>query len=713
MTVSRGQSNAPRLCILASILIAASLLPADVLRLSPPPTPRHEVREVVHGVELVDPYRWLEDQDSPETRAWIEAQNEYTRQVLGQLEGKEELRYLVSQFVRLESYEPPFHRDTLYFFMKRRPEDDLSCIYVRRGLHGEDQLLIDPHPLSPDHTTSVSLMEVSPDGDLLVYAVRSGGEDEVTLKIFDVQNLCDLPDHFARGRYSNVCFTPAGVGFYYATYGAQGERIRYHRLGTDFTADSLIFGEGYGPGIGISADLSDDGHYLLLTVYYGSAASKTEVYFIDLIRGGEIRTVVNDIDATFEGKIGDTCLYLKTDWSSPNGRIIVVDLENPARSAWREVIPESETIIEDFTLAGGYLLVRVLDNVRPAIRVYRPDGELVTTIQVPAPGYLSYPRSRWSDTEAFFTYSSLNIPPTIYRYDLKTLTESVWARVEAPLESNDFVVEQVWYTSKDGTRVPMFISHRRDLRLDGSNPALLTGYGGFRVSLKPYFSARYAVWLKLGGVCAIANLRGGGELGEKWHRQGMLDLKQHTFDDFIAAAEWLIANGYTSPSKLAITGGSNGGLLVGAALTQHPDLFKAVVCAYPLLDMIRYHKFLVGSFWIPEYGSPEDPDRFKVLYAYSPYHNVHEGIHYPAVLFVTGDADTRVDPLHARKMTALLQAATGSDNPILLDYDTRAGHSGGKPTTKHIEDLTLQLLFLTWQLQMGSELKSYTRDLIR
>ncbi len=684
-------------------LLLALALSSSSVALTPPPTPRHEVEEVIHGVKIVDPYRWLEDRNSPETEAWIQAQNNYRLEVLGKVKGRARIRQLVSQLARHDTYSMPLHRDDRYFFARRKADQELSTMCMRKGLQGEDIVLIDPHPLSPDHTTSVHLLDVADDGSLLVYGIREGGEDEIAMKIFDVERRHDLGDSFPKARYSSINITPDAGGFYYSIYSDEGERVKYHRIGTSAEGDKLVFGEGFGPGIGIDVDLSDDGRFLLFTVYHGSAARKTEVYFIDLEKGGGIRTVVNDIDASFVGEVGGTCLYLKTDWNSPNGRIIVVDLENPVRSAWREVVPETEEVIEDFALADGYLLVRTLDNVVPSIKVFKPDGELVRRIEVPAPGYVSLPRGRWTDKEAFFTYSSFHIPTVIYRYDLKDFTKSVWAKVDAPIKSEDFELKQVWYTSKDGTRVSMFVAHKRGLKLDGSRPTLLSGYGGFRVSLKPYFGIVPAAWLKLGGVCALANLRGGGELGERWHRDGMGYKKQNTFDDFIAAAQWLIDNGYTNPEKLAIMGGSNGGLLVGAALTQRPDLFKAVICSYPLLDMIRYHKFLVAKFWIPEYGSSEDADQFRYLLSYSPYHNVRPGEYYPAVLFVTGDADTRVDPLHARKMTALLQASTASTNPILLHYDTRAGHSGGKPTSKYIDDVTEYLLFLAWQLGMPLE----------
>ena len=382
--------------------------------------------------------------------------------------------------------------------------------------------------------------------------------------------------------------------------------------------------------------------------------------------------------------------------------MMAVDLADPRRERWKELIPEGPSVITDVTLTGGKLLLNRLQDVATRLSIHEADGKLLRELALPGLGAVGGVSGDWSQDEAFFSFSSLAQPPTIYRYQAGSGQRDVWARLEVPIRSEDVEIEQVWYASKDGTKVPMFIAHRNGVRLDGSNPTLLTGYGGFNVSIRPFFSARAAFWIENGGVFAVPNLRGGGEFGESWHQAGMLDKKQNVFDDFIAAAEWLIARKYTSPSRLAISGGSNGGLLVGAALTQRPELFRAVVCSYPLLDMLRYHRFLVASYWVPEYGSAENAAQFPVLRAYSPYHHVKPGERYPAVLFITGDGDTRVAPLHARKMAALLQAASGSDRPVLLRYDTKAGHSGGVPATKQIEDLTNEMLFLFWQLGMTS-----------
>jgi|GEM_PF-114489 len=666
---------------------------------SPPKTRTDNIKDVIHGVVVVDPYRWLEDQKSSETRAWIDAQNQYTQSILSSLPGRERLKQRLTELMKIDTISMPSVRNGRYFFSKRQADQDLAVIYMREGLNGKDEVLIDPHPMSPDRTTSVSLMSVSKDGALIVYGVRQGGEDEVVLKLFDVDARKDLSDQMPKARYTGISIKPDRSGFYYSRHGSDGPRVYYHAIGTNPTGDEEIFGKGYGPDKIIGAGLSQDGRYLLITVFHGAAADKTELYYQDVARRGPITPIVNDIAASFTGSIAGDHLFLQTNWQAPNGRILAVDLAAPARANWREIIPaSSEAVIQGFSLAGGKLFVNYLQSVASRVKVFEPSGKHVRDIAFPSIGSVSGVSGQWDSDEAFFTFTSFHIPATIYRYDVAKGSQDVWARQEVPIKSDNFEVKQVWYESKDKTKIPMFIVHARGIKLDGSNPTLLTGYGGFNVSRTPGFSAQAAFWVESGGVFALPNLRGGGEFGEEWHRAGMLDKKQNVFDDFIAAAEWLIKNGYTKPSKLAISGGSNGGLLVGAALTQRPELFQAVVCSYPLLDMVRYHKFLVARFWVPEYGSSEDPDQFKYIYAYSPYHRVKKGEKYPAVLFITGDADTRVDPLHARKMTALLQAATGSGKPVLLSYDTKAGHSGGFPVSKQIENLTDEMSFLFWQL---------------
>ena len=664
---------------------------------SPPKTRTDNVKETIHGVEIADPYRWLEDQKSPETRAWLNTQNEYAQNILNSLPGRDQLKQRLTELLKIDTINPPVLRNGRYFFSKRLANQDQAAIYLRKGPEGNDELLVDPN--SQDRNSSVSILDVSKDGSLLAYGQRQGGEDEQTVNLLDVDTKRLLPDKFPRGSYFSFSLKPDKSGIYYCRHGAEGSRIYYHAMGTDTARDTEIFGKGYGPEKIIVSELSEDGRYLVCTVYYGSAANKTEIHYKDLTQQGSFVTLVDDIEARFEGQTAGNHLFVLTNWQAPNGRVLDVDLTNPARSNWHEVVPTSKTVIEGFSLAGHRLFVNYLENVSSSVKIYDPTGKNVGGIAFATLGSVSGLIGQWSSNEAFFSFNSFHIPTTIYRYDVEKASQDIWARINAPVNSGQFEVKQVWYESKDKTKIPMFLMHAKGLKLDGSNPTLLYGYGGFNISLTPNFSPDAVAWVKSGGVFAVANLRGGGEFGEEWHRAGMLEKKQNVFDDFIAAAEWLINNGYTKPAKLAISGGSNGGLLVGAAMTQRPDLFQAVVCSFPLLDMVRYHKFLVARFWVPEYGSSDDPKQFKTIYAYSPYHHVKKGTKYPAVLLITGDSDTRVDPLHARKMAALLQASTGSDKPVLLHYDTKSGHvGGGTPVSKKIEDLTDELSFLLWQL---------------
>ncbi len=681
------------------LAVASSWLPAQ--KVPPPPRTRTDnVREVIHGVEIADPYRWLEDQQSPETRAWIHAQNRYSSTLLDAWPGRAALKQRLTELMRVERISVPIERKGRYFFLKRSADQEQAILYMRKGLEEKDEVLIDPNPLSPDHNISVNLREVSKDGSLVAYSLRHGGEDETTIKVLDVDSHKELPDHLAKARYFTLSWKPDDSGFYYSLHTSAGPRVRYHAMGTDPAEDAEVFGKGYGTDKIIGAAVSDDGRYLLIQVDHGSAADQTEIYVQDIAGHGPIVPIVNDIPARFEGEIGGDQLYLHTNWKAPKGRILAVDLKNPARDKWCEVIPEGDAPIESLTLAGDELFVDYLQDAHSSLRVFDAAGKHLRDLELPSLGTVRGFSGRWTGKEMFFEFTSFNVPDTIYRYEPASGRQSVWARTHVPIDSAQFEVRQVWYASKDNTRVPMFLMVRKGIKLDGSSPTLLTGYGGFNISMTPTFSATAALWVEQGGIFALPNLRGGGEFGEAWHRAGMLGKKQNVFDDFIAAAEWLIRNHYTRPGQLAIMGRSNGGLLVGAALTQRRDLFRAVVCGYPLLDMLRYQKFFVARYWVSEYGSADDPAQFKYLYAYSPYQNVKPGTKYPAVLFVSGDGDTRVAPLHARKMTALLQAETGSDRPILLHYDTEAGHSHGLSVSKQIDETTISLGFLLWQLDV-------------
>ncbi len=666
---------------------------------APPKTAVNEVKETVQGTEIIDPYRWLEDQNSPETRAWIDAQNAYSDGMLAKLPGRDAIRGQVSALIRIDGMSAPLVMNNRYFFSKRQADQDQSSLFMRKGLTGKDELLIDPLPMSARHTVTVNLTSVSRDGSLLAYAVREGGADEVTPHLFDVDTRKDLADVFPKARYSGFAILNDKSGVYLTRDTAEGPRVFFHKIGTETASDIEIFGKGYGPENIIGSGVTRDNRYLQIVVQHGSAADRTEIYVQNLANKGPIATIVKDLPAAFYGQIAGDHMYVRTNWKAPKWRVMEIDLKNPAVDQWREAVPESDAVLEGISLVGGKLAVRFTQNVVPHVKLLELSGKLVREVPLPALGSVSALNGQWDSSEAFFSFTSYHIPPTIYRYDVATGKQTVWSELKVPIETAKYEVKQVWYTSKDGTKIPMFLAHAKSLKLDGKNPVLLTGYGGFNLNQAPAFSAFAAAWMANGGVYAVANLRGGGEFGEAWHHAGMLEKKQNVFDDFVAAAEWLIQNKYTSPARLAIRGGSNGGLLVGATLTQRPDLFAAVICSYPLLDMVRYHNFLVAKYWVPEYGSSDSAEQFKYLYAYSPYHHVKAGTKYPSVLFISGDSDTRVAPLHARKMTALMQAATaGSDRPILLHYDTAAGHSGGTPTSKQIENTTDELSYLFWQL---------------
>lgn len=671
----------------------------------PPASRVDNFREVLHGVEIIDPYRWLEEQDSPETRAWIDAQNKYTHSLLDALPSRPLIQKRLSELLRVDVVTMPFEQGGRYFLSKKRATDDLFILYVRQGLNGKDEVLIDPHTLSPDHTTDIGLLDISSDGKLIVYSIRRGGQDETELRVMDVDKRKDV-DQLPHALYRGVSLKRDGSGFYYNLQRrATGLRVMYHAIGTDSSKDVEVFGKGYGPDKWVNGTVSEDGKYLLFGVQHGWARS--EVY-VQKLPDGPIQTIANDIDAQFNAWFAGDQLVMQTDWQAPNKRIVVVDLNDPAREKWRTIIPEDRDAIAGFSLVGGKLFVSYLHNVATQIKIFNLDGKPLGEVSLPGLGSASGIGGRWDSNEAFFGFRSFVTPQTIYRYDVQTGKTELWAQPKVPFKSDEFEVRQVWYSSKDGTKVPMFLVHKKGLQPDGKRPVLLYGYGGFNVSQTPRFNSSAAVWAEQGGVFALANIRGGGEFGEAWHKAGMLDKKQNVFDDFIAAADWLIKNKYTNPSRLAIQGGSNGGLLVGAALTQRPDLFQAVLCEFPDLDMVGFYRFKNNNPpALLEYGNASDPAQFKYLYAYSPYQKVKPGEKYPAVLFTTGDQDTRVPPLQARKMTARLQAASTSGKPVLLLYDTKAGHAGGRPLSKIIDDVSLELAFLFWQLGMdqraGSE----------
>ena len=665
----------------------------------PPATRADNVTDDYFGTKVADPYRWLEDQNSPETRAWIEKENDYTNSILSKLPGRDTLRAQLGSLLKVDSMGTPTERGGRYFFTRRAAADDQGKLYVRQGRDGADQVLIDPLPMSPDHSITVGLDAVSSDGALIAYSLRQGGADETTPHLYDVNARHDLSDQLPHARYSGLDFTKDNKSVFYTYQTPKGPRVFRHDIGASADQDKIVWGDGVGPEKIIGSGVTDDGAYLMITLYYGASADRTDIYVAPLAeKEFAVRPIINDVDARFLGDEGGGKLYFQTNWKAPNSKVIAVDLAKPQRDNWKTVIPEAEVHIENMALVGGKICVVYSKNASSLLRLFDADGKLVREVALPTLGSASALLGRWSSAESFYLFNSFFVPPTIFRYDVNSGAQSTWWRSTAPVDSDKFTMQQVWYASKDGTRIPMFVAHKKGLKLDGSNPAYMTAYGGFNVNIEPGFDSAAVTWMEHGGVYAVPNLRGGGEFGENWHKAGMLEKKQNVFDDFFAAAEWLISNHYTSSSKLAAEGRSNGGLLMGAAMTQRPDLFGAIICGYPLLDMLRYQNFLVARYWVPEYGSSEDAAQFKYIYAYSPYQHVKKGAKYPGILFVSGDSDTRVAPLHARKMAALMQAGAAPGRPVLLKYDTKAGHSGGTPVTKRIEDTTDELNFLFWQL---------------
>lgn len=659
--------------------------------------------EDIHGTPVADPYRWLEDQNSTETRAWIDEQNKYTQSFLEKVPAKEDIRARYTQLLRVDDIGLPGQAGENFFFTKRNADQDLRVICMRKGLGGEDQVLVDPHGLSSDHTTSVNIVGFSDKGELLAYGIRKGGEDEFAIKIMDTDKKVELPDSMPRGYFLGLSILPDLTGYYYTKYTEKGPRVYFHSMGANIESDKLIFGEGYDPVKDISINLTEGGKYLIANVFNGASGDKTDIFIWETGTKKPFIRVVEGIDAGFFAYEYNDELFIITNWKAPRYRIMKVPISDlkAGPDNWTELIPEGKGIImNSSSITDGKLLVVTLDNVSSKALFYDTKGVFQEELLLPSLGTITGISRRYNSNILFYSFTSFHIPTTSYIRNMETGEQKLWSELEIPINQEEIEVKQVWYTSKDGTQVPMFLVHKKGLVLNGRNPAYITAYGGFNISETAEFSATAVIIAENGGVFAVPNLRGGGEFGEEWHKAGMLEKKQNVFDDFYAAAEWLIENNYTSTDKIAIRGGSNGGLLVGAALTQRPELYKAIICTYPLLDMVRYHQFLVAKWWVPEYGSSEDPEQFKYILAYSPYHNVIEGKKYPATLFMTGDSDTRVDPLHARKMTALMQYSGDGSTPMLLDYDTKAGHSGGGSLTKTIDDLTTALSFVVWQLDM-------------
>jgi prolyl oligopeptidase len=665
-------------------------------RLSYPPTRVDDVVDLVHGEAIADPFRWLEDGESAETQAWTAEQNRVTAAYLGAVGARAAIRERLKELLAIKGLSAPTPVRGRYVYLLREGTQNQSILYVRSGVDGEDRVALDPNALDPDGTTALDWYFPSEDGRLLAYGLSKNGSEESVLGVLDLDTLEPLPVSIPHTRAAAVAWLPDASGFYYTRYPSagtvpEGERhyhrtVYLHRLGSDPAADSLVFKpeeKEHWPGV----SLSPDGRWLVLSV--ARTFDQTDLYLQDRERGGPPVPVAVGLPALFEGAVVHGRLLVRTNLDAPTYRLYSADPERPARDAWREIVaPRTDAVLDGFTVVGERLALSYLERATSQLYLTDLEGGGRREIALPALGSIFGLGAEWDGDELFFGFSSYTVPPSIYRLDLCGGEQRLWRRAEADIDPERFEVRQVSYASKDGTPVSMFVVHQRDLPRSGDLPTYLTGYGGFNISMTPAFSRSLLLWLEQGGVVAVPQLRGGGEYGETWHQQGMLGRKQNTFDDFIAAAEWLVAEGYTRPERLAAAGGSNGGLLMGAVLTQRPDLFRAVVVQVPLLDMLRYHRFLIARLWIPEYGSPDDPEQFAWLRAYSPYHHVREGVAYPAVLLATAESDSRVDPLHARKMAARLQAASVSDRPVLLRLEARAGHGAGKPIAKVLDELT-------------------------
>lgn len=678
---------------------------------SPPKTKVVPVEDSVHGRNIVDKYRWLEDSKDPEVQAWVGQELAYTRSILDVLTGRPQIEKRLEQLLTIGSIGVPQVGGNYYFFTRREGMQNQPVLYVRESLQGKDRVLVDANQLAADGTMALDWWFPSDDGKYVAYGTSPGGSELSTLHVIETATGQLLPDNIERTRAASVGWKPDNSGFYYTRYPKKGDvaegqemynrHVFYHAMGSDPAKDPLIFGEGLKPDQWPNLSLSEDGRWLLISVAEGW--SKSELYLADLKTGSAAIRITEGKEALYGGDFLNGKIYITTNEDAPRYRVLVAEADNPARANWKEIIPQTDAVLQGVAVLGRELFAQYERNATSQLSLFDLDGKKLENIELPTIGSVFGSGGKWNRNEIFFGFQSFTVPPSIYRFTLDEHKSSLWAKVEAPsIDPSGYEVRQEWYHSKDGTRVPMFIVHQKGLQKEGHNPTLLTGYGGFNVSLTPAFSRSAYLWLEHGGVYAVANLRGGAEFGEDWHRAGMLEKKQNVFDDFIAAAEHLISEKYTDKEHLAIQGGSNGGLLMGAMITQRPELFRAVVCAVPLLDMLRYQNFQIAKLWIPEYGSSADPKQFEWLYAYSPYHHVKGGAEYPAILFMTADTDTRVDPMHAKKMAALMQAEAkngGShERPILLRIETKAGHGAGKPVSKQIEEGTDVYSFLFWQL---------------
>lgn len=679
---------------------------------------RMDLREDFHGTKVEDPYRWMEELDSEQTRRWIEQQNEITFDYLRTIPERDPIRDRLRQLWNYERFSPPRKKAGRYFYFHNDGLQNQSVLYWTDGLDGEPKALIDPNRLSEDGTVALTTIAVSDDGKLVAYGLSSAGSDWVEIRVREVDTGKDLEDHLKWAKFTRLAWTRDGRGFFYSGYeepeknqeykGAHYfHKLRYHVLGTTQDHDEIAYQREDRKELLFFAEVTEDGRYLVVTAQSGTQRENAILYKDLDDPEAKVEKLFADFDAeySFVGNEGGT-FYLRTDLDAPFGRCIAVDTETENRG-FRTVVPESSDQLESVSLLGEKLLAVHLHDAKSRLSAYTTDGELVGEIPLPTMGAVRNATGRYDDPEAFFYFTSFTTPGTVFRINMDTLDYRVFREPDVDFDPKDFTTEQIFYESKDGTRVPMFLCHRKDLKRTGEQPVLLSGYGGFGSSIRPFFSVPNMVWMEMGGILARPNLRGGSEYGRKWHDQGKLLNKQNVFDDFISAGEWLIEEGYTNRDHLAIAGASNGGLLVGACMTQRPDLFGACLPDVGVMDMLRFHKFTIGWAWTSDYGNPEDPKQFEALLSYSPYHNVREDTSYPPTLVTTADHDDRVFPAHSFKFAAALQHAHRGSSPVLIRVEKRAGHGGLTPVSKKIDTAADKWAFLIRELGIQPSLPGY------
>ena len=699
--------------LLLCLFAATSLFAQQSSSLQPPKTPVHEVVDVMHGQKIVDPYRWLEDGDSAATKDWTEKELAYTRSVLDSKPIRSKLRERLETLLETGEITSPEVRGGRFFYRKREGNQNQPILYVRESVDGKDRVLLDPNTLSKQGVVALDWIHISNDGKYVAIGTSPGGSEISTLQIIDVASGKMLGEHIDRCRFADVEWLPDNSGFYYTKYPRPGDvpkgqesynrHVFFHKLGDnlDGLADPLIFGEGRSPQELPSLVMSEDGRWLVIEA--GVTFDRTDLFIKDLSKpDSKIEAIITGQQHIYEVEfIGDD-LVIHTNEAAPKYRVFKVNAASPQRANWKEIIPQTDSVLKSLRIVDGKILTKYEIAGVSTLKLFDAEGKLLQTIDTPGIGQVGDLGGGAHSPLAFFTFETFVSPQAVYLYDIPAGKTSPWEKIAPPIDPSQFETKQVKYKSKDGTEVPMFLVYKKGLKLDGKNPTLLAGYGGFNLSRKPTFYGWLQLWLEHGGIYADAGLRGGSEYGEQWHRDGMLERKQNVFDDFIAAGEYLIAQKYTDREHLGIYGRSNGGLLTGAALTQRPDLFRAVICGVPLLDMLRYQNFQIARLWIPEYGTAEVPKQFEFISKYSPYQHVKKGTQYPGILLFASAGDTRVDPLHARKMTARLQAAAtnGPDRPVLFRIELQAGHGPGKPITKQVEEWADIMTFLFWQLDL-------------